>query len=273
MHNVTEVVTRPGDQEVWGGRRRADTLLEAPTSRRRPRRRPALPPGRAVIGAFLVTVAGVGVYAAYTGATTGPQGVAVVAARAIDPGERIDRDAIRVVRVDLPAKSAQNTYAEVAELEGGVALAPLAEGDLIQRSAVAPRPASSPSPSPQFSFTVERDRALNGDLRRGERVDVLATYGSGDSAYTSVVARGALVISVSDGDSATLASGTKIALTLELADSATVVRAAHATQVAAITLVRSTGVESDGGPDLYRPEAPSTARASSTTTTTVTPIR
>ncbi|MCX7619411.1 MAG: SAF domain-containing protein [Acidimicrobiales bacterium] len=264
---MTKVVTLPGELEIAAGRANADEGACEPTLRRTPRSRATLPSSRALIGALLVTVSAAGTYSAYNGAADGPRGSAVVAATAIDPGQRIDRSAIRVIRVDLPRGSAQNSFSDADAVEGSLALAPLAEGDLIQQSAVLP-PAADPraAPAPQFSFTVERDRALNGTIKRGEHVDLLATYGSGDAAYTMVVARSAFVVSVTDGGNATLGSNAKLALTIELDNPATVVRAAHATQVAAITLIRTTGVATESSPDVYRPDSPLPVRTRQDTT-------
>ncbi len=263
---MTEVVIRSDRRRGAAGGRHGGTEAEPVPRPRRPRPHAALPSGRAVVGALLVTVAGVGVYAAYAGATTGPQGRAVIAVRAVDPGDPIDAGALGVVAVDLPEATAHQAFTDTGELDGAVALAPIAAGELVQRSAVAPPTnGSGPGRSHQFSFTVERDRALNGELRRGERVDLLATYGSGDAAYTAVVARSALVVSVGDGGGATLGSGGKLALTIELTDAGSVVRVAHASQVAAITLVRSTGVAEPIGPDVYRPDTPAPSRPPTST--------
>ena len=123
-------------------------------------------------------------------------------------------------------------------MAGAVALAPIGEGELVQRSAVL---TGGPSePTREFSFPIDRDRALNGDLRSGERVDVLATYGSGTDAATTVLARDANVIRSADAKSGTLGSSGKLIITLALASADQLLDAAHAAQVASITVVRST---------------------------------
>jgi CBS domain-containing protein len=41
-----------------------------------------------------------------------------------------------------------------------------------------------------MSFAIARTNAVGGTLRPGERIDVLATYGSGEGTYTAYVVRG-----------------------------------------------------------------------------------
>jgi hypothetical protein len=123
-----------------------------------------------------------------------------------------------------------------------VTLAPLAPGDLVQASAVRTVGAGSADPDdPQFSFAVERDRALNGELRPGEIVDLLATFGTGTSASTKVLASSARVLAVEQAGSGTLGSSGRLVLTVALDDDDTVLDVAHASQVAAITVVRASG--------------------------------
>jgi hypothetical protein len=123
-------------------------------------------------------------------------------------------------------------------LAGAVALAPIGEGELVQRSAVLT--GGPTEPTRQFSFPVDRERALNGDLRAGERVDVLATYGSGSDATTTVLARDANVIRVTDAKTGSLGSSGKLIVTLALTSPDQLLDAVHAAQVASITVVRST---------------------------------
>ena len=181
-----------------------------------------MPSGRAILGGLLVTAAAVGVAATTTAAGDPPGVMVVVAAEPVDPGSVIPAAAVRLDRVDLPAASAARTFADPDEVVGGVALAPLEPGELVQRSAVlaGDRPTTG---GRVVSFALDRPRALNGELRRGEQVDVLATYGTGGDATTAVVAAGAVV---------------------------------HAVDTAGITVVRSAGAGADPLPDRYRSPGP-----------------
>lgn len=226
------------------------------TARPRIVRRASLPNSRAVVGGLLVTVAAVGVFAAYRQAGGRPTTRYVVATRSVDPGGPITADALGLETMELPAQQAARVYESPSELDGAVALAPLAPGDLVLRSAVLPADrAAGFDGGHEFSLPIDRDRALNGGLRRGETVDVLATYGTGDAAYTLVVARGAGVTALDDGSGGTIGSAGTVVVTLALRDPDEVLRVAHAAEVGSITLVRTTRA---GGPlpSQYRAPGP-----------------
>jgi hypothetical protein len=93
-------------------------------------------------------------------------------------------------------------------------------------------------------------------LRPGDRVDVLATVGTGAAARTEVVVRQALVQQRS-GSSGALA-GDAVAITLAVDDPAQVLAVAHALRAAEVTLVRATGTAvDDDGPSTWPPPAAS----------------
>jgi Flp pilus assembly protein CpaB len=109
----------------------------------------------------------------------------------------------------------------------------------------------------EFSFPVDRERAMNGRLQPGESVDVLVTYGTGDSARTLVVAPGVRLLDVTEAGKATLGSNGKVVVTLLLTDAEQLLQAAHASAVGAVTLVRSTGATPGSPLDTYvTPGAP-----------------
>ena len=213
-----------------------------------------LPNGRAVVGALLVTVAAVGTFAAYRSATEGPSSPVVVAAGDLPSGHHITATELRTERAELPPGAASRVFDSPSRLEGAVTVAPVHAGELIQSSSVVLAPDQEP-PGRSFSFGVERERALNGDLQRGEHVDVLATFGSGEGASTAVVARDVTLVDVDAGakSSAIGASG-KLTVTVNMSSGDDVLRLAHATAVAPITLVRTTrSAGSDPGAlDSYR---------------------
>jgi Flp pilus assembly protein CpaB len=213
------------------------------TSGRRVAPRSSLPSGRAVVGGLLVALAALGTFIAYRDATEGPTTLFVVAAGDVDPGARLGPSDLRLESMQLPHGVDASAFPSIDELDGAVALAPIRAGELVQAGAIVPPGAgeseSSP-PSSEFSFAVERTRALNGALNRGERIDVLATYGSGDTARTHVVARNALVTDINNEVSDTIGSASTVTVTLALPSPNEVLEAAHATQVAQITLVRAT---------------------------------
>jgi Flp pilus assembly protein CpaB len=205
--------------------------------------RRGLPTGRALVGGLLVPVAAVVVFAAYAGAEDRPSSSVVVARRALDPGQRLTLDDVEVRSIDVPADVADRSFSDASRLVGAVALGPIGAGELVQQGSV--RADAADGTGPEFSFAVDRERALAGDVRSGEEVDLLATFGSGSDASTVVVARSARVLHVQEARNGTLGSSGRLVLTVRLASGDEVVDVAHASQVAVITLVRASG---DGTP-------------------------
>lgn len=218
----------------------------------RPRR--GLPGGRAVLGGLLVTVAAVGTFAAYGDATAGPTTAYAVAAADLPAGHRIGPGDVDLRTMDLPAPLAVRAFSSPDALAGAVALAPLAEGELVQAGALLP-PGAAPEPAAELSFAVPADRAVNGTLRPGETVDVLATYGTGTAAETVVVVRGALLLGNDEGREA-IGTATRV-LTVALDEPDDVLALTHAARAGEVTVVRATTA---GGPapesDSYRVPSP-----------------
>lgn len=208
-----------------------------------------------MVGGLLVAAAAVGVTAASTAGGDHPGNEVVVATAAVDPGSVIPAGAVRVERADLPASTADRTFSDPDEVVGGVALAPLEPGEVVQRSAVRTGGGTAPH-ARTLAFALERSRALNGELRRGERVDVLATHGTGDTALTTVVAAGATVVAVDAGDAGTVGSTGTVVLTLAPERPEEVLALAHAVDTAGVTVVRSPGSADTALPDRYRAPAP-----------------
>ncbi|MGH9184590.1 MAG: SAF domain-containing protein [Acidimicrobiales bacterium] len=215
--------------------------------------RRGLPNGRAVLGGLLVAVAVLGVFSAYRSATSRAAQRFVVAARDVAPGTRLTAADLILRTVDLPPELAQRAATDPADLVGDVAVAPLAAGDLIQASSVV---AGNGPSRPELSFAVDADRAVNGDLAPGEVVDVLVTYGTGDTAWTEVVVRGAMVIAVDDGHGGALTIDGTTVLTLGLPGAADVLPAAHAVRAGDVTVVRTTTSDQGGDATTYRPDPP-----------------
>ena len=212
---------------------------------RRTPRHGGRPSGRAVAGGLLVAVAAVLVFSAYAGAGERPTRSMVVARRALAPGRTITSDDVEVRTGDLPDELVGRSFTTVDEVVGAVALGPLAEGDLVQSGGVR---RGAGDDRPEFSFPVEREQALAGDVSAGEEVDLLATFGSGSDAETVVLARGAQVREVDESRGGTIGSSGRLVLTVALASGDEVLDLAHAAQVATITVVRAGGAGGTSGP-------------------------
>lgn len=221
---------RGPDVERASERGPANTAVPA----RRLRRRRSLPGGRALVGGFLVAVAGVGVFAAYLDATAAPTTTWVVAAEDVTPGDELTTAQLGVVLADLPLDVAARAHDDVEELVGAVATAPLARGELVQESHVAPG-ASTPGRD-EVSVPVPAQRALAGDVAAGERVDVLVTH----DGVTDVVVREAPVISA-DGAEGSFGGSGEVVVTLALEPGVEALAVVHAVQTGEVTLVRPVG--------------------------------
>lgn len=223
------VLTRGAEPAANG----AGTATRRTTGRRR-----ALPNGRAVVGGLLVAAAAVGTYAAWSAADDPPSTRYAVAARDLAVGQAIDAADIELVAFDAPARIAANAFAEAdAQLViGQITVSPITAGDLLQRSAmVVPEGADR---SRQLSFPIDVADALAGTIERGERIDVLVTYGAAGDAVTEVVVEGAVIAEIRGTGSD--ARGQFIVL-LSIPDDADLLALTTAVRRGDLTLVRTTG--------------------------------
>lgn len=213
-------------------------------------RRPALPNGRAVAGGLLVAAAAVGTFAAWTGADEAPSTRYVVASRPLPVGTVLGADDLDEVAFDAPPALAERSFDTASLVVGQRTVAPLTEGELVQRSAVVVP--EGDDTGRQLSFAVDVADALAGTLEVGERVDLLATYGAAaDDSVTEVVAAGATVAALPLGDE--VARGQTVVL-LSLPADADVLAVTHAIRQGAVTVVRATDEPLVVG-ERYRPGA------------------
>ena len=241
--------------EVTGPRDRTGAVANGRSIRRS---RP-LPSGRALAGGILVAVSVVGLFAAWSGLTAGPRHVYVVAAHDVPVGSRLARSDLALATMDIPASLRARAFADPARLVGAVTLGPLAGGELLQSGAVVMR---APGPAlEELSFPVERGR-LPAGLRSGERVDVLATYGTGHDASTVFVARGVLVVAVQSGRGAVAGSNADV-VTLSAEEATDIQAITHATRAGQVTLARAdAGRPDEPTPGPYRTRDPGSTASS-----------
>ncbi len=218
-----------------------------------------LPAGsRAAVGGLLVAVAAVGLFAAALGAGSAAESY-VVARRSLAPGARLAADDLRTQPLALPDPQRRRAFEDPAALVGAVVLAPLEPGELVQASAVADGRAAVDAQ--ELSFRV--DTAMVGDLRPGERIDVLGTFGSGADAITAVVARHAAITGV-DRAPALVTDGSTV-LTVALESDEDALALAHGVALAKLAVVRSgpaSSASTDASP--YRGPAASAAPGTAT---------
>lgn len=249
-------VTSMTEQTAGPARRASEPRAEE--RRIRPPR--SLPGGRAVVGALLVAAAAVGTFAAYLDATAAPTGRYVVATASIEPGTRLRTlgevgERFGTVALELPSELAARAVeaSGVDDLVGQVVLTPLQPGDLLTRTQVVEDGGADGAQT--LSFALPRTAAVAGALRPGERIDVLATYGSGDRAYTAYVARGIPLLGVAAVDGGSLGDGQDLTLTVAVAALEDVQALGHAVNTAEVFVTRSTATPAtaDPAPGAFRP--------------------
>lgn len=214
------------------------------------RRRRGLPSGRAVVGGFLVAVAAVGVFFAYTSAVAGPVTPFLVAAEPVPAGQRLDASDLALVAIELPPAVAKSAYTDASAVVGAVAVAPLAAGELVQSGDVAV--SADPAVPRELSFRVEAARAVQGSLQVGERIDVLASYGTGADGYTVAVADGVPVLGV-ESTGGELGTQRELVLRVGVEDDTDALALAHAVANGQIMVVRSTAASDEADAGTYRP--------------------
>ena len=201
----------------------------------------ALPGGRALVGALLVTGAAVALFASYTNSATPSKLLYLVAARSVRAGQVLtDRD-LRRAPMDLPEQTAARAFTSPSQVEGRVALGPLRAGELVDRSTV---PAGSATGThAQLSIALDIDRTVDGTLQAGDLVDVLVTYGTGTGSMSQVVATRAKLLDVPASADAELGGRRRQTLTLEVSDLDDALHLVNATRAGEVTLVRTTGFQ------------------------------
>lgn len=208
------------------------------------RRSRGLPGGRAVVGALLISAAAVGVFAAFLTATAEPQTRYAVAVDDVGVGTRLGADEavadlFEFVAIELPpgVSSRAVSQPQSPQLSGQLVTSPIQAGDLLLATSIvddARVPATE-----KLSFSLAASDAVGGSLQAGERIDVLATYGSGTEAWTAFVVRGVLLV---DHQSATGGVGANgdVTLTVAVSSLRDVQALAHAIRTAEVVVTRST---------------------------------
>jgi Flp pilus assembly protein CpaB len=205
--------------------------------RRSVRRRRGLPGSRAVVGGLLVAAAAVGLFGAASRNSGGPQHSYVVARHDLAAGARLQAADLGLVPMELGPDLQARVFNSTQPLLGATLVAPLGAGELVQASAVVAR--RGDAASRELSFTLDRGRVGAG-IKEGERADLLATYGTGNDAFTVVVVRQALLVGI-DRPRTSAGDNGPATITVSVDDPNDAVALAHAIQLGKITLVRATG--------------------------------
>jgi len=217
------------------------------------RRRRGLPGSRAVVGGLLVAAAAVGLFAAASRDSGGPNHAYVVARHELAAGTRLQASDLALLPMELAPEVRSRAFESSQPLVGTTLVAPLEPGELVQASAVVAR--AGDAASRELTFTLDRGRMGPG-IKQGERADLLATYGSGNDAFTQVVVRQALLVGIDRPRTSTGDNG-PATVTVSVDDPNDALALAHAIQLGKLTLVRATGAPPlPGVPPTYRVAKP-----------------
>ncbi len=225
-------------------------------------RRRGLPTGRAVVGALLVSLAAIGLFVAYRQAVGEPDTSFVVLNGRVEAGQRVTAADVQMEKIELPDSVTATVFSDPSSVIGGVAIVPLRAGEMLQRSDIlllAPGEAPDDPPWRELSFSIASARAVDGQIRPGETIDLIATYSVQGDTDTVVVFRDAPVLRITEASDGLLSSTGGFTITVALADPSTVLAAVNAVDDAQeLTVVRATKVGEQELPDSFRFEGATT---------------
>ena len=119
------------------------------------------------------------------------------AARDLPRGESVDAADLEAVQVRLPSDTLSEYVTTVDEATGSVLLNPIHAGEFVPLATIARGPDARAGRS--ITIPISPEHAAGGRLGVGDRVDVLATFNSGDvRARTVAVARSLEVLGTVD---------------------------------------------------------------------------
>lgn len=162
----------------------------------------------------------------------------LVAAHDLVPGTVVDEEALAVAHLDAGDDVIAHLFAagEAGELHGLVVTAPVARGAPVTRDDVGPADAGTAPRA--MSFAVPRANAVGGEVRAGDRIDVVGV----DAATGGVryVLTDTALLAADDGDGGPLGGDDAVVLTVAL-DPAAALRLAAALEAGPVRVVRATG--------------------------------
>lgn len=236
------VLAPPADSEVEDGAvpqlrpRRPDGAVHPPSAGR-PRLLQPLP----LTGLVLVLLALAGYWAVLNQTTS--RTPVVAATRSLPAGATLTARDLRVVRL-AGDSGVLAGFVPAEQLEGIVGRRlgrAVAAGEPLSRAALA-RPGREPA---AFTLAVSGLHALAGEIRPGDRVTVLVTYGSGEGqAEARAVARGLSVLAVGAPPRGLEQASATIAVTVALSDPSLATALALANSDGKIDLLREGGARS-----------------------------
>lgn len=199
-----------------------------------------LPGGRALLGAALCTTAVALTGVAYASSNDQPTIEVLIADRPVEVGQTLAAEDVRPIRVAKSAALFRNTVLSVRDIPGTVALGPIGQGELIQRSSLLRKEGGVRSR--EVSIAVESSSAAGGRIRSSDRVTIVATATANGEEQTEVIASNVLVLHVDHGTGGMAGGNRPLVVTLSVESETDPIRIVHAHATGKIALVRTTGV-------------------------------
>lgn len=167
------------------------------------------------------------------------------AAQDLRQDETLDADELVRADVKLPPDVAAAYAGATEDLEGAVLTRPLVAGELVPRAWIASGPSAAAGRS--MTIPVTPEHAVGGRLRAGDRVDVYATFDSGDDrARTSLLVRGVEVLDVVETGGLVAGEESVVGLTVAVTPSEAA-RLAFAIRTAELDVALVAGAAGDEG--------------------------
>lgn len=197
--------------------------------------------------------------------------VAVIALnRNVQSGQPVDQSFF--TRTEVSASDTQLKkfirFEDRNKFNNWIAGGPLESGDVVPRSLL--REPAQGNQQRSMSIPIDKTHAVNGNLRAGDRIDVINADAPEDEAYT---ARNVEVLSVDNGDSGGLAAQASFSVNVAVSEDQAV-KISKTIRGGKFDLIRSTGATSSGTSSSSSSSSSSAANNSSfnsssnTTTTT-----
>lgn len=167
----------------------------------------------------------------------GDQHTIAVIGRHIEPGEPITGNALREAKVDAEGEQLSRMVAfdDRGDIEGWIATAPMEPGDVVIKSSLR-KPAASDGRR-AMSIPVDRSHAVDGDLRSGDRIDVI----DANVTPAAYIAQGIEVLSVNNSGGSSLGGGSgDFSITVAI-DAQTAIALSNTIKGSKFDIVRSTG--------------------------------
>ncbi len=201
--------------------------------------RQPLATNRAIVGGLLIALSALGTFALASGVGGDDRSPFVVASRDLPPGTKIKAGDLTTVRLPLAGTVAAAAFSEPGKIVGATSLGPIRAGELVQGGAVVFK--ASGAAQPEMSFALPAARAVGGDLRSGETVDVLVTKKNSEVDIATVAVTDARVIKVQGGNNGLGRNG-EVTITVALNSREEAAVLAAALDGSSVTLERTTGV-------------------------------